>query len=152
MSASRDPRAATDRSAAKRGRLSQRQWEDVREGARIVKQSGVSLKVHGVEICFDPKKTFTSFSSELGQQQQPRRRLSQSSPQSSQPAQPTQRKQRSAQRLQDFQKKKRNTLLASSWRVPRFLRLARWTRVQHVWTAWMRGESLAAAAVEPMEA
>ena len=103
-----------------------------------MRATGVSLKVHGVEIFYDSKKNSPSFLSELGQQQQPRRRLSQSTSQPLQPAQPTQRKQRSAQRLQDFQKKKRNTLIASSWRVPRFLRLARWTRMQIVWTAWMR--------------
>ena len=61
MSASRDARAAADRSVATRGRLSQRQWVDVREGARIVKQSGVSLKVHGAEILFDTKKDFTVY-------------------------------------------------------------------------------------------
>ena len=124
---------------------------DVRDGARIVKQSGVSLKVHGVEIFFDTKKISPSTPSQLHERQQQRQQLRPQSQQSS-PAQPTQRKQRSAQRLQDFQKKKRNTLIARSWRVPRFLRLARWTRMQIVWTEWMRDESSAEAAVEPMEA
>ena len=35
---------------AKRGRLNDRAWRDVRRAARIAREEGVSLRVHGVEV------------------------------------------------------------------------------------------------------
>ena len=48
------------------------------------------------------------------------------------------RKQRSTNRLKDFQRRKRNELLAQFPRVQALLRQYRWQRVQNVWTEWKR--------------
>ena len=41
-------------------------------------------------------------------------------------------------RLKDFQRRKRNELLAQFPRVQALLRQYRWQRVQNVWTEWKR--------------
>jgi len=154
--ASRESRAAVvaeRRPAAKRGRLNERQGVDVDRAARTVRETGVSLKVHGVEVFFNPKNN-SSTPCSLGQQQpQQRQRRRTEVEKSLSPLLPQQsaRKARAARRLLEFNANKRKELLLASSRVRTFLRQFRRERVQLVWTAWMRGET-PEPAVEPMEA
>jgi hypothetical protein len=155
---SREARAAdgtTAAPAAKRGRLNDRQWHDVRRAARLAREEGVTLSVHGVQISA-PKVQKKLTPCSLGQKQQAGcKQRAAASAATSEPAaqpQPSRRQQRSAQRLLEFQVHKRKLLLASSGRVQTFLRQFRWQRMQLVWSSWMQAEAASPTASQPMEA
>ena len=46
----RDSFKAPSPSTAKRGRLSERMWADVRVAVRVARDEGVPLRVHGVDV------------------------------------------------------------------------------------------------------
>ena len=100
---------------AKRGRLNDRAWRDVRRAARIAREEGVSLRVHGVEVTGLLKQQWVAKRCVHVAKQQPAesaasKQASAAAGDSSQP-QLSRRQQRSAQRLLEFQEKKR----AHSW-------------------------------------
>ena len=99
---------------AKRGRLNDRAWRDVRRAARIAREEGVSLRVHGVEVTGLLKQQWVAKRCVHVAKQQPAesaasKQASAAAGDSSQP-QLSRRQQRSAQRLLEFQEKKRAQL------------------------------------------
>lgn len=128
--------------AAKRGRLSKRQWADIGKAARIARAHGVQLTVHGITITAACSKEQPRFAADAAwplQQQPAEPAVPQPEPQKDEgnpPPPPSKKQRRSQQRLAEFQAKKRATLIASSPRVRCFLRQFRWQRMQRVWTEW----------------
>ena len=128
--------------AAKRGRLSERQWADIGKAARIARAHGVQLTVHGITITAACSKEQPRFAADAAwplQQQPAEPAAPQPEPQKDEgnpPPPPSKKQRRSQQRLAEFQAKKRATLIASSPRVRCFLRQFRWQRMQRVWTEW----------------
>ena len=119
MAAKREAREASNaRSLAtgKRGRLSERSWADVRRAARIAREEGVALKVHGIEV--------TGKLKQLSGAKNVARKVLQKPAEPAAPAQPSavsdeasppplsKRQQRSAQRLQEYQEQKRGAAVA----------------------------------------
>ena len=99
---------------AKRGRLNDRAWRDVSRAARIAREEGVSLRVHGVEVTGLLKQQWVAKRCVHVAKQQPAesaasKQASAAAGDSSQP-QLSRRQQRSAQRLLEFQEKKRAQL------------------------------------------
>ena len=99
--------------AATRGRLSERAWADVRRAARLAREEGVAVKVHGIEVYGLPLKQHKQTPCSLGHQVQkkpaePAEPTLPSATAGDAPPKPlTTRQQRSAQRLQEYQEKKR---------------------------------------------
>ena len=120
MAASRDARAAADATGSpavtKRGRFNERVWADVRIAARVAREEGVVLDVHGIKITGMLKQHKVNKVLRMGlQQQQAEAAVPQQPSATSDEASPppaSKRKQRSAQRLQEFQEKKRVAAVA----------------------------------------
>jgi len=119
-------------------------WFDVRYAARIARDEGVQIVVHGVAV---------SASIQIEPQEQPRQqpRDWSSLRQPMEPVAPVQprsdiapntpqtmrkREQRSQDRLSAFNSKRRRQLIASSPRIQTFLKQFRWNRMQQVWIPW----------------
>ena len=117
--------------AAIRGQLNERQWHDVRVAARIVRDDGVSLKVHGVDILVPLRQCKGA-----GVLQDQQRQMLEPGGESPPPF--SKRQQRSQARLMEFQRRKRKELLGASTRLLRFCKAFRWQRMMDVWTAWQR--------------
>ena len=120
MAANREVRAAVEssRAVARRGRYSERVWADVRIAARIAREEGVSLTVHGINILVQLKqlKKMNTRTAHKVQKQPteavaPQKRQAVSDEAS--PRLPSKRHQRSAQRPLDYQEKKRAELTAA---------------------------------------
>ena len=102
---------------AKRGRLSERAWADVRHAAKVAREEGVTLKVHGIEVTGLLKQHTKVPRKSCKVLQKPAETAATMKPSapaddSSSPAPLSKRKERSAQRLLEFQKKKRAELFA----------------------------------------
>ena len=104
--------------AAKRGRLSDRAWADVRRAARLAHEERVTLRVHGIEVTGTLKqrkvkemkhKDLNVGKQKLAEADRPK----QSSTKGGEATPPSlsKRQQRSQQRLQEFQEKKQKALL-----------------------------------------
>ena len=101
---------------AKRGRLSERAWADVRRAARLARAEGITLKVHGVEITGVLKqpqvaKTRTKRKAQQGPAETAASEQPSTVADEASPPPLSKRKQRSAQRLLEFQEKKRAALV-----------------------------------------
>ena len=97
---------------AKRGRLSEGAWADVVRAARVVREEGVALKVHGVEItCVLKQHKVTGRRATPGQQKKPTEAVASKPPPAvsgeAPPPSVSKRRERSRQRLLEFQEKKR---------------------------------------------
>ena len=98
---------------AKRGRLSERAWANVVRAARVVREEGVAVKVHGIEVYGLPLKQHKLTPCRLGHkaQKKPAEPAAPTLPSATAgdaPPKPlTTRQQRSAQRLMEFQEQKR---------------------------------------------
>lgn len=133
---------------AKRGRLSERVWADVVRAARLAREDGVTLTVHGVKVDGKRKPLRESKT----HMHKGKKKLADAAMQTlpseaggeAPPPPLSKKQQRSAQRLREFQEKKRKELLQASPRVQAFLRQFRWGRMQEVWTRWMRAQQLRA--------
>jgi len=145
---------ASPAAPAKRGRLNERQWADVRRAARLARKEGIGLKVHGVEIFCNAQKNKTRpcVGKQQKQQQQQKEKVGQQQQPTPQSTRDARRDERSAQRLLVFQKKKRKELLSQSSRVQTFLRQYRWNRMQLVWKESMQADSASSTSNQPMEA
>jgi len=112
-------RAATPQGSAttaRRGRLSERAWADVRRAARLARAEGITLKVHGVEITGVLKQPQVAKTrTKRKAQQRPAETAASEQPSTvadeASPPPLSKRKQRSAQRLLEFQEKKRAAML-----------------------------------------
>ena len=80
MSTSVKPKAA----AAKRGCLNARQWQDIRQAARLARSEGVTLITHGITVTPvahgkenlpQPGHESTSMSARGGREQQPKKTI-----------------------------------------------------------------------------
>ena len=140
MPGARAPRSAATapaRGDSPRGSM----WDDVRQGARIARAQRVTLTVHGIEIVGSlrrsPRRSGMCNKQPACMEPDMPKLLSAAGDDSSPPPL-SKRKQRSTNRLKDFQRRKRNELLAQFPRVQALLRQYRWQRVQNVWTEWKR--------------
>ena len=131
MRDTRSADATRSSTAAIRGQLNERQWQDVRTAARIAREEGVSLKVHGVDVGAPLRQCC-----KVGGMQEQQHQMLPSGGEVPQPL--SKRQQRSQARLLEFQGRKRKQLLGASTRVQRFLKDFRWKRLMDVWTAWKR--------------
>ena len=110
---------------AKRGRLSERAWADVRRAARLAREEGVTLRVHGIEVTGELKQRIGKPKKPRKVQQQPAETVEPERPSTagdvssaaveSPPLPISKRKERSAQRLLEFQKKKRAEIFATKY-------------------------------------
>ena len=96
---------------ARRGRLSERAWADVRIAARVARETDVVLRLHGIEI-YNKRKPH-KLEKEVVQQKQQKPveaavlELPLATDGEAPPPPLSKRQRRSAQRLQEFQEKKR---------------------------------------------
>ena len=100
--------------AAKRGRLSEREWADVVRGMRVVRQEGVALKMHGVDIIptrLLKQQKVKGYRATPGQQKKQTESVALKPPPAASgetpPPSVSKRSERSRQRLLEFQEKKR---------------------------------------------
>ena len=112
MATRRANHAATASPAtAKRGRLSERAWADILRATRVVREEGVALRVHGIEIFNKRKPLKMKKKVPRQEQKKPTETVAPTLPSTANGETPppprSKRKQRSAQRLLDFQEKKR---------------------------------------------
>ena len=112
MATRRANHAATASPAtAKRGRLSERCWADILRATRVVREEGVALRVHGIEIFNKRKPLKMKKKVPRQEQKKPTETVAPTLPSTANGETPppprSKRKQRSAQRLLDFQEKKR---------------------------------------------
>jgi hypothetical protein len=132
---------------ATRGQLSQQQWQDIRQAARLARTEGVTLSFHGVTISpptssagilqggpvvREPRaqrKADSGTTKDDGDGQQPMDT-------SDAPKVPSKRQQRSAQRLVDFQDAQR----AAKWMpmVQKMIWSIRREARDEIWCSWMR--------------
>jgi hypothetical protein len=123
------------------GSLSARQWQDIRQAARLARSEGVTLAMHGVRI------SGGGLPAAAEQQQTARRRPPPGTGDGAQPmdleggatptaTRSTSKQLRDARKLEEFLERKR----AQRWLrlVQPLLKADRWTHQQSVWTAWMR--------------
>ena len=98
---------------ATRGRISERAWVDIRIAARIAREEGATLRLHGVEASPSVLKQHKQKAKAHKQQEPPKpveaagRGKPQTTAVESTPAPLSKRKRRSAKRLLDFQEGKR---------------------------------------------
>jgi hypothetical protein len=124
------------------GSLSARQWQDIRQAARLARSEGVTLALHGVRISGGEVPAAASV-----RQQTPRSRPLPGTGNSAQPMEfeggaaptatrTTSKQRRDAGKLEAFLERKR----AERWLpfVQSLLKAARWKHQQVVWTTWMR--------------
>ena len=103
---------------ARRGRLSERAWADVRVAARVARETGVVLRLHGIEI-YNKRKPH-KLEKEVVQQKQQKPveaavlELPLATDGEAPPPPLSKRQRRSARRLQEFQEKKRAEFVAKS--------------------------------------
>ena len=149
----------TARPAAKRGWLDTRAWRDIRFAARLVREQGVSLVVHGV-----PVSPVVEVPHRWGQEQpgsEQRATAASASPHAAEPrasqeSRLSKRQQRSAARLAEYKCKKhtaQRSVALKRWQ-GLFQVVRRRARAEHrnaVWTAWMREEVERAPMLTPME-
>ena len=97
--------------AAKRGRLSEREWVDVRHAARLAREEGVKLRVHGIAVTGLLKQQCKVQHKACKVVQKPAETAAPKPPpvavDETSPPPLSNRKQRSAQRLLEYQQKKR---------------------------------------------
>ena len=137
-------------SAQGRGRgLSARQWQDLRQAARLARSESVTLTMHGVKISPDNRaagnrqpeqRDFVrgaGSTAEAGDAQ-----MQDADNSSAQAATATKKSQRDALRAQAFRERKR----VERWRTlcSRVLSIVRRHNRDDVWTAWMRSKLLGA--------
>jgi hypothetical protein len=112
----RDSFKAPSPSTAKRGRLSERMWADVRVAARVARDEGVPLRVHGVDVLPIVQKQHKK--AKAHKTPQPKAEAaggegSEAACGEAPPRPPSKRQQRQARRLEEFHEKKRKALLAA---------------------------------------
>jgi hypothetical protein len=123
------------------GSLSARQWQDIRQAARLARSEGVTLAMHGVRI------SGGGLPAAAEQQQTARRRPLPGTGDGAQPmdleggatptaTRSTSKQLRDARKLEEFLERKR----AERWLrfVQPLLKTDRWKHQQSVWTTWMR--------------
>ena len=112
MRDARSAASALSPPAANRGRLSERARDDIRFAARTAREEGVTLSLHGVTVsCTRKPRASDKKSCSNGQQKKSTAIVPSTPADESSPAPLSKRQQRSAQRLQEFQEKKRATLV-----------------------------------------
>ncbi len=151
-------RPSARRPATKRGWLDARAWRDIGRAARLVREQGVSLVVHGVpikpvlEMPHQEKMMMGKPCSQRQAEQEPAQPVPQRH--CAEKNEPSKRQRRSAERLEKYNnKKKRAADIFAAWKgVLRALRRCyRAKRRSDVWTAWMRAEVERAPMIAPME-
>ena len=140
--------------AAKRGGLSEHEWADVARGARLARETGVTIVVHGVKAIGNMRKQHDDKWSTLSKgPQKPTESVEPTQPSTAADEASTpprsKRKERSAQRLEEFLEKKRQAFIAEL--------VARGCEVQRAQEACAhaerkRLERIAQSRAEPMEA
>ena len=111
----RDSSVAPRLAAARRGRVSERVWADVRIAARVARDEGVALRVHGINV--QPINTLKQHGKAVSKVPMPKAEAAQGKQATvpsdeSSPRPPSQRKQRQARRLEEFHQRKRVAAVA----------------------------------------
>ena len=124
-----------------RGPLSRRKWLDIRRAARIAREEGVRLVVHGIVVDAEEPREQPRLQprdwSLLRRSTEPVASVQQrsySAPNTPQTVR--KREQRSRDRLADFNSKRRRQLIASSSRISTFLSQFRLNRKWQVFIGW----------------
>ena len=112
MARTRDARVTASGSEpkARRGRLDERAWADVLRAAKVAREAGVALTVHGVHVAPFPLKQ------PKGQDKHKMHKTPKTpvvGGDSSSPRPPSKRQQKQAQRLEEFHEKKRQANVAA---------------------------------------
>lgn len=135
------------RRPATRGQLSQQQWSDIRQAARLARTEGVTLSFHGVTISPPTSSAGTLQGSPVVREPRAQRKAEKGTTKddgdgqqpmdtSDAPKVPSKRHQRSAQRLVDYQETQR----AAKWKpmVQKMIWSIRREARDEIWCSWMR--------------
>ena len=137
--------AAPVQPTAYRGWLGAKAWQDVRHAARLAREQGVSLVVHGVTISpvlEVPHKEECRTKGRAGQTGTESGPSPLQEPRAAQPR-PSKRQQRSDARLMEYKSKKQHaTKIFVAWQsaLRALVRCFRAYRRNNIWTEWMRAE------------
>ena len=137
--------AASVRPTANPGRLGANAWKDIRHAARLAREQGVSLVVHGVTISPVQEMPHQEECRTKGKAGKMGTESGPSPPQDLRAAQqaPSKRQQRSAARLAEYKHKKQHAAkIYVAWQsaLQALVRHYRAYRRNAVWTEWMRAE------------
>jgi len=141
VSAGTTAAASSSLQSSNRGLLSRRKWLDIRRAARIAREEGVRLVVHGIVVDAEEPREQPRLQprdwSLLRRSTETVASVQQRSDSAPNPPQTVRkREERSRDRLVAFNSKRRRQLIASSPRIQTLLRQFRWNRMQSVWIQW----------------
>jgi len=142
------------RSAATRSSLSARQWQDLRQAARLARSEGVSITWRRDGSILISPQPLPDISAQAGNRQRAQEEKQETARDAAAP-QPmetdggrsktaSKKQQRDARRLQEYQESKQHlSQLTARWRLltQRLLWTARKESCNAVWTAWMRSRT-----------